>query len=51
MAISNTSSEAIEQIVSKFYVEPSGAEGAKMCSNCPGHMTNMEAMPVVSENL
>ena len=48
MAISNTSSEATGQIISKFYVELSGAEGAKMCSNCPRHMTNMEAMPVVS---
>ena len=46
IAISNVSSEAPGPIITKFYVEPSGAERTKACSNGPGHMTNMMAMPV-----
>ena len=46
MAVSNTCSEATRPVVTKFYIEPSGAEGTKICSNGPGHMTNMAAMLV-----
>ena len=42
MKISNISSEASGPVVTKFYVEPSGAEGTKICPKGPGHMTNME---------
>ena len=51
MAVSNISSEATGPVVTKFYVEPSGAEGTKICLNGPGYMTNMVAMPVDSKNL
>ena len=51
ITVSNISSEATGPVVTKFYVEPSGAEGAKICSNCPGHITNMVAMPIGSKNL
>ena len=47
MAI-HISPEVTGPIVTKFYVEPSGAEGTKICSNGPGHMTNMATMPVIS---
>ena len=36
-------------IVIEFYIEPPWAEGRKVCSNSPGHMTNMAAMPVHNE--
>ena len=39
MANSNTPSEAIVPIVTKFYVKPAGAEGKRMCSNGLGPMT------------
>ena len=45
MTILNISSEATGPIVTKFYVEPSGDEGTQICSNGPGHMTNMMAIP------
>ena len=41
--ISNILSKAIGLIVTKF-VEPPGAEGMKICSNHPGHMTNIATM-------
>ena len=50
MIILNISSEATGPVVTKFYVDPSGAEGIKICSDGPVHMTNVAAMPVVSEN-
>lgn len=41
MAISNISSEATGLILTKCYMEPSGAKGTKTCVNGPGHMTKM----------
>ena len=41
MAFYIISPEATGQIVTKVYVEPSGAEGTKTCSNGPGQMTDM----------
>ena len=40
MTISNIS-KASGQIVTKFHVEPPGAERMKIYSNSPGHITNM----------
>ena len=39
--ISNNYSETTDQIVTKFYIEPSVSSGTKNCSNSLGHMTNM----------
>ena len=50
MTVSNISFEAPRAFVSRFYIEPSGAKGTKICSNGSGHMTNMVAMPVDSIN-
>ena len=50
MAISNIS-EATGPVVIKFNVELCGAEGTKICSNSPPHMTNIAAMPVVNKKL
>ena len=33
-------------IEAKFYVEPPRDRGMKICSNGPGHMTSMAAMPI-----
>ena len=44
----------IAQILSveaKFYVEPFWDGEMKACSNDPGHMTKMVAMPVYDKNL
>ena len=41
MIISNISSNTTGPFVTKFHVEPPWAEGTKICSNRPGHMTNI----------
>ena len=41
MAVSIISSNANRPVVTKFYTDPSGVEETKICSNRPGHMTNM----------
>ena len=51
MAVSNNSSKATGLIVTGFYVEPSGAEETKHCSNSPNHMNYMVAMSLYSKNL
>ena len=51
MKIPNISSEATGPFVTKFYVEPSVAEGTNICPNGPGHITNMAAMTVDSKSL
>ena len=51
MTVSNIFSKAIASIVTKFDIEPPWAEGTKLCSDSPGHMTNMAAMPVHGKNL
>ena len=40
------SSETTGSIDAKFHMEPPWDGGTKVCSNCPGHMTKMAAMPV-----
>ena len=49
MKIANIFSKATGPVVIKFHVEPSGAKGMKICSNCSGHMTIMAAMPIHSK--
>ena len=38
-------------IKAKFHVEPPWDGGMKVCSNGPGHMTNMAAMTIYGKNL
>ena len=45
------SSETALPIKAKFYVEPPWEGGTKVCSNGPGHMTKMAAMPIYGKNL
>ena len=35
----------------KFHVESPWDRGTKVCSNSPGHMTNMAALPIYGKNL
>ena len=51
MAVSNNSSEATEPIVTNFNTQPSEAEGTKICSDGPAHMTNMAVMSIDIKNL
>ena len=51
MTISNIFSKATGAIVTKFHIESPWTEGTKLCSNSPGHMTNMPAMPVHGKNV
>ena len=48
---SNISSETTGPIEAKFHVEPPYDRGTKVCSNSPGHMTKMAAMPIYGKNL
>ena len=43
--------ETARMIEAKFHVEPPWDEGMKACSNGPGHMTNMAAMPIYDKNI
>ena len=43
--------ETAGPIEAKFDVEPQRDGGTKDCSNYPGHMTNMAAMPIYGKNL
>ena len=45
------SSETTGPIEAKVHVEPPYDGGMKVCSNGPGHMTKMAAMPIYSKNL
>ena len=45
------SSETTGQIEVKFHVEPPWDGGTNVCSNGPGHMTNMATMPIYGKNL
>ena len=38
-------------IVTNIDIERPWAEGRKVCSNSPDHMTNMAAMPIHGENI
>ena len=44
-------SKATGPIFTNFYIERPWAEGRKVCSNSPGHMTNMAIMPIHGKNL
>ena len=45
------SSETTGLIEAEFHVEPPCYGGTKDCSNGPGHMTKMAAMPIYGKNL
>ena len=45
------SSETTGPIVAKFHVDPPWDGGKKICSNGPGHMIKVAAMPVYVKNL
>ena len=45
------SSETTALIEAKFHMEPPWDGGTKVCSNGPGHMTKMDAMPIYGKNL
>ena len=46
LTISNSSSKATRSVVTLFHTEPRGVEETKICSNHPGHMTNMATTPI-----
>ena len=48
---SNISSETTGPIEAKFHMEPPWDGGTKVCSNGPGHMTKMAAMPIYDKNI
>ena len=48
---SNISSETTGPTEAKFDVEPPWDGGMKVCSNGPGHMTDMAAMTIYGKNL
>ena len=43
--------ETTEPIEAEFHMESSWDGGTKDCSNGPGHMTKMAAMPICGRNL
>ena len=43
--------ETVKPIEAKFHLYPPWDEGTKVCSNGPGHMTNMAAMPMYGKSL
>ena len=45
------SSETTGPIEAKFHMERSWDGGTKVCSNGPGHMTKVAAMPIYGKNL
>ena len=51
MTVSNISSKATGPNVTKFPVEPPGAQGMKICTDRQGYMTNMATMPIYGKNL
>ena len=46
MTISNIFSKATEPVVTKFHVEPPGAEETKICLNRPGRITDLATMHI-----
>ena len=44
------SSITTRPIEAKFHVEPPWDSGTKACSNGPGHMSNMAAIPIYNKN-
>ena len=45
------SSETTETIEAKFHMKPSWSGETKVCSNGPGHMKKMAAMPIYGKTL
>ena len=45
------SSETTGPIEAKFHMERPWDGGTKVCSNSPGHMAKMSAMPIYGKNL
>ena len=43
--------ETIRPIEAKFQMEPSWDRETKVCSNSPGHMNNVPAIPICDKNL
>ena len=43
--------ETAVPVEAKFHVEPGWDGGMKDCSNGPGHMTNIAAMPIYGKNM
>ena len=43
--------ETAGPIEAKFHVDPPWDQEMKECSNGPGHMTSMAAMPIYGKNL
>ena len=43
--------ETAKPIEAKFHLYPPWDGGTKVCSNGPGHMTNMAVMPIYGKNL
>ena len=50
ITVSNSSSRDAGPIVTKFHIEPPGAERRKVYSNSQGQMTNMATMPIHGKN-
>ena len=48
---SNISSETNEPIEAKFHMKPPWDGETKVCSNGPGHMTQMATMPIYGKHL
>ena len=47
LTLLNISSKTTGHVVTKFHVEPPGAEGTKICLDCcPCHMINKVGMPI-----
>ena len=44
------SSETIRPFEAKFHMESPWDGGTKVCSNGPGHMTKLAAMPIYGKN-
>ena len=42
--------ETAKPIEAKFHMEPPWDGGTKVCSNGPGHMASMAAMPIYGKN-
>ena len=46
----NFFSEMVVTLSDKFYIQPPGIGGIKVCSDGHGHMTKMTAMPIYGKN-
>ena len=51
MTMSNICSKATGSIETESHIESLWAEGTKICSNRPGHMTNLITKPIMIKTL